>query len=146
MNSLQKGNLESPILAGAWLHHGYTSPHLYCQSILATFHQILRSNIDIENGTASQFRNVSCYLGKNLLYFGRVTGCERNFKSACLLSNSCKTKRKYRKRRAKISADISDRPSGSRVTNLKYISTQKLNCICHGLKPTHFTVSLVPTW
>ena len=55
-------------------------------------------------------------------------------------------KRKYRKRREKISVNISARLSGSRVTNLKYTNTQKLNCRCQELDPTHFTVSLVRIW
>ena len=57
-------------------------------------------------------------------------------------------KRKYRKRQAKISADISAhffRVMCNKVSGI-LTNTQKLNCWCQELDPTHFTISLVPTW
>ena len=52
-------------------------------------------------------------------------------------------KRKYRKRQAKISTDISQ---GHVSPTLRYTNTQKLNCRCQELGPTYITVSVVPIW
>ena len=56
-------------------------------------------------------------------------------------------KKKYRKRRAKILADISARLFMVTYNkSLKYTNTQRLNCRCQELDLTYLTVSLVPTW
>ena len=57
-------------------------------------------------------------------------------------------KKKYRKKRAKISADISARLFRVTCNKVSGIltNTQRLNCRCQELDLTYLTVSLVPTW